>query len=123
MHERRQLNPSSCLTSASNAAEPVLSSHWESVAQAQRARAAAENALVATIPTSSLRLSPPTLAIIPPCINSDADDAHLIPRSLPITPTTSQAGSIPPSTNLPSELESDKPKSKPLRKRQCNNSR
>lgn len=61
--ERRPLNPSAgCLTSASNAAQPVLSSHRESVAQAQRARAIAEaqNAL-ATAP--SLRSTRPTLTL------------------------------------------------------------
>ena len=84
MRDRRPLNPSSRLTSAFNAAEPVLSSHRESVAQAQRARAVEEarNALLATIPTSNVRSSLPTLTIIPPCIDSDADNTHSIPRLL-----------------------------------------
>ena len=41
MHDQQPLNPSSCLTTAFNAAQPVLSSHQEGVAQAQRAHAKA----------------------------------------------------------------------------------
>jgi hypothetical protein len=100
--ERRPLNPSSRLTAASNAAEPALSSHRESVAQAQRARAAAEvqnNGLV----TPTLLTTTPVLTHV----NLDVDDQ---PRSnagsLRITPATS---SVPPSTAPPSEDNSDKP--------------
>ena len=127
VRERRPLNPSACLTSTSNVAQPVLSSHRESVAQAQRARAIAEaqNAL-ATAP--SLGSTLPTLTIIPPDV-MDSDN----PGSLPITPATSQTGSIPPSTAPPSDRsdwqnsEPDLPsanwKGENKRKRQRKNSR
>jgi hypothetical protein len=104
MRDRRPLSPSSCLTAASNAALPVLSSHWESVAQiqAQRARAAAEAQNNALAIAPSLSITPPVLAHV------DLDHSRSIAGSLPITLTTS---SIPPSTAPPSESESnsDKP--------------
>ena len=122
--ERCPLNPSAHLTSASNAAQPVLSSHRESVAQAQRARAIAEAQNAPTDPT--FRPTPPTLTIIPP----DWSDNHSNPGSLLITPATSQTGSIPPSTAPPSESDqnAEQPelalkKGANKRKRQCRNSR
>ena len=109
--ERRLLNPSSRLTSASNATQPVLSSHRESVAQAQRARATASEAQHALATAPSLRSIPPTLTIIPPDV-ADSDN-HSNPGSLPITPVTSQTGSIPPSTAPPSSDQSDRQNSEP----------
>lgn len=110
--ERRPLNPSARLTSTSNAAQPVLSSHRESVAQAQRARAIAEAQNAPTDPT--LRPTPPTLTIIPP----DLTNNHSSPGSLPITPATSQTGSIPPSTAPPSESDQN---AEPALKKGVNN--
>ena len=98
MRDRHPLNPSSRLTAASNAAQPALSSHWESVAQAQRARAAAEAQNTASaIP--SLSITTPVLTHV----NLD-DQPRSNAGSLPITPTTL---SIPPSTALPSESGDD----------------
>ena len=110
MCDQRPLNPSSHLTTAFNAAQPVLSSHREGVAQAQRAHAKAaadaESACAVshatldaqnvspTITPAVLNTPSLTLAVIPPCINAS------LSSSLLITPqaATSQAGIIPPST-------------------------
>jgi hypothetical protein len=119
--ERRQPNPSSRLTAAFNAARPALSSHRESVAQAQRARvqAAAEAESVFTTVEAqnaplTAPLTTPNVTIVPPDPGNDFLDLDdpLISGSLLTTPTTSQAGSIPPLTDPPSESEdSDQPPS------------
>lgn len=120
--DRRPVNPSSRLTAASNAAQPALSSHRESIAQAQRVRAAAEaetqraravaeaQITLSIPPTPSCLFITPSLTITPPapaCGQSVDLDNHSISGSPPITPTTSQAGSIPSSTDPPSESEKD----------------
>ena len=103
--DRRPLNPFSRLTTAFNAAQPVLSSHREGIAQAQRARAKAaadaesaratleaQNASASPTTTPAV-LNTPSLIVIPPdpaCIDAS------LSSSLPITPATSQAGIIPP---------------------------
>ena len=97
--DRRPLNPSSRLTTASNAAQPALSSHWESVAQAQRARAAAEAQNNTSVTLPSLSITPPVLTHV-----NLNDQPRSNAGSLPITPSTS---SIPPSTAPPSESESN----------------
>ena len=86
-HNRHPLNPSSRLTATSNAAQPALSSHQESVVQAQRACAAAEAQNTASA-TPSLSITTPVLIHVN-LNNQPRSNAG----SLPITPTTL---SIPP---------------------------
>jgi hypothetical protein len=101
--DRRPPNPSSRLTANFNAAQPALTSHRVSIAQAQ-AKRAAEAARIALLISAQVRN---VTVDHPPEQPEQDDDRSEAPSLPPITPTTTSRTSTIPPSDLDDSEDSD----------------